>query len=127
MLAYLATVLKESSVFPYEPPAGNKRFRDLIAGFMKTYHHIPLNADVRKLLTLLMKNKTLTLLLYLVILSLSSSFLCKGVCYLYTSCLHKTGIYSVGVSPKALLWRGSKKKRVKLCPFTTINKMFFYL
>ncbi|KAG2704340.1 hypothetical protein I3760_05G001000 [Carya illinoinensis] len=45
MLAYLATVLKESSVFPYEPPAGNKRFRDLIAGFMKTYHHIPLNAD----------------------------------------------------------------------------------
>ncbi|KAB1208636.1 Methionine S-methyltransferase [Morella rubra] len=45
ILAYLATVLKERSVFPYEPPAGNKRFRNLIAGFMKTYHHIPLNAD----------------------------------------------------------------------------------
>ncbi|GAV63317.1 Aminotran_1_2 domain-containing protein/Methyltransf_18 domain-containing protein [Cephalotus follicularis] len=44
-LAYLAGVLKESSYFPYEPPAGSKRFRNLIAGFMKTYHHIPLNAD----------------------------------------------------------------------------------
>ncbi|XP_059648324.1 methionine S-methyltransferase-like [Cornus florida] len=44
-LAYLASVLKENSVFPYEPPAGSKRFRNLIAGFMKTYHHIPLNAD----------------------------------------------------------------------------------
>lgn len=44
-LAYLASTLKESSYFPYEPPAGSKRFRNLIAGFMKTYHHIPLNAD----------------------------------------------------------------------------------
>ncbi|KAL7257968.1 hypothetical protein ACSBR1_004151 [Camellia fascicularis] len=44
-LAYLASVLKNSSFFPYEPPAGSKRFRNLIAGFMKTYHHIPLNAD----------------------------------------------------------------------------------
>ncbi|KAF7801260.1 methionine S-methyltransferase [Senna tora] len=43
-LAYLASVLKES-YFPYEPPAGCKRFRSLIAGFMKTYHHIPLIAD----------------------------------------------------------------------------------
>lgn len=44
-LAYLASVLKENSFFPYEPPAGSKRFRSLIAGFMKTYHHIPLSAD----------------------------------------------------------------------------------
>ncbi|XVE91289.1 hypothetical protein DITRI_Ditri20bG0141500 [Diplodiscus trichospermus] len=44
-LAYLASVLKENSYFPYEPPAGCKRFRNLIAGFMKTYHHIPLTSD----------------------------------------------------------------------------------
>ncbi|XP_024038934.1 methionine S-methyltransferase-like [Citrus sinensis] len=44
-LAYLASVLKEHSFFPYEPPAGSKRFRNLIADFMKMYHHIPLNAD----------------------------------------------------------------------------------
>lgn len=46
-LAYLASVLKESSYFPYMPPAGSKHFRNFIAGFMKTYHHIPLHADVR--------------------------------------------------------------------------------
>lgn len=45
-LAHLASVLKGNSFFPYEPPAGSKHFRDLIAGFMKTYHHIPLSADV---------------------------------------------------------------------------------
>ncbi|KAK1434529.1 hypothetical protein QVD17_00276 [Tagetes erecta] len=44
-LAYLAGVLKDSSRFPYEPPTGSKRFRDLIAAFMKTYHHVPLSAD----------------------------------------------------------------------------------
>ncbi|KAK3184905.1 hypothetical protein Dsin_032191 [Dipteronia sinensis] len=44
-LAYLATVLKEHSYFPYEPPAGSKRFRNLIADFMKKYHYIPLNTD----------------------------------------------------------------------------------
>ncbi|CAA0814092.1 Methionine S-methyltransferase [Striga hermonthica] len=44
-LAYLANVLKEISFFPYEPPAGSRRFRSLISGFMKTYHHIPLTAD----------------------------------------------------------------------------------
>lgn len=44
-LAYLASVLKERSFFPYEPPAGSKRFRNLIADFMKKNHHIPLNAD----------------------------------------------------------------------------------
>lgn len=44
-LAYLASVLRESSYFPYEPPAGSKQFRNLITGFMKTYHHIPLNDD----------------------------------------------------------------------------------
>ncbi|KAJ8529713.1 hypothetical protein K7X08_036548 [Anisodus acutangulus] len=44
-LAYLANVLKENSVFPYESPAGSRWFRNLIAGFMKTYHHFPLMAD----------------------------------------------------------------------------------
>ncbi|GFP95064.1 methionine s-methyltransferase [Phtheirospermum japonicum] len=44
-LAYLSNVLKEISYFPYEPPAGSRRFRSLISGFMKTYHHIPLTAD----------------------------------------------------------------------------------
>ncbi|KAK8296319.1 hypothetical protein V6Z11_D05G114400 [Gossypium hirsutum] len=44
-LAYLASILKENSYFPYELPAGCKRFRNLIAGFMKTYHHIPLTSD----------------------------------------------------------------------------------
>ncbi|KAM7478693.1 hypothetical protein LguiA_026906 [Lonicera macranthoides] len=44
-LAYLASVMKKNSFFPYEPPAGSKRFRDLIAGFMKTYHHVPLRAE----------------------------------------------------------------------------------
>ncbi|KAL6501327.1 mitochondrial metal transporter [Orobanche hederae] len=44
-LAYLANVLKEISFFPYEPPAGSRRFRSLISGFMKTYHHVPLTAD----------------------------------------------------------------------------------
>ncbi|KAL3538467.1 hypothetical protein ACH5RR_001833 [Cinchona calisaya] len=44
-LAYLAGVLKENSFFPYEPPAGSERLRNLIARFMKTYHHIPFTAD----------------------------------------------------------------------------------
>ncbi|KAI5448731.1 mitochondrial metal transporter, variant 2 [Lathyrus oleraceus] len=43
-LAYLASILKDGSYFPYEPPAGSKRFRNLIAGFLKTYHHVPLTA-----------------------------------------------------------------------------------
>ncbi|KAL9390735.1 hypothetical protein Peur_014655 [Populus x canadensis] len=44
-LASLADQLKENSCFPYEPPAGSIHFRNLIASFLKTYHHIPLNAD----------------------------------------------------------------------------------
>lgn len=44
-LSYLASVLKEVSFFPYEPPARSRRFRSLIAGFMRTCHHIPLTAD----------------------------------------------------------------------------------
>ncbi|GLU06061.1 hypothetical protein SLE2022_231240 [Rubroshorea leprosula] len=44
-LAYLASILKENSYFPYEPPAGSKRFRNLIAGFMRTYHHVPLTSE----------------------------------------------------------------------------------
>ncbi|XP_024959373.1 methionine S-methyltransferase-like isoform X1 [Cynara cardunculus var. scolymus] len=43
-LAYLASVLKDNSHFQYEPPSGSKRFRNLIAGFMKTYHHVPITA-----------------------------------------------------------------------------------
>ncbi|OAY83437.1 Methionine S-methyltransferase [Ananas comosus] len=44
-LAYLAGFLKENSFIPYEPPAGCLHFRNLVAGFMKIYHHIPLNTD----------------------------------------------------------------------------------
>ncbi|EPS72600.1 hypothetical protein M569_02144, partial [Genlisea aurea] len=44
-LAYLANVLKDISFFPYEPPAGSRRFRSLIAAFMRTYHHVPLTVD----------------------------------------------------------------------------------
>lgn len=44
-LAYLSSVLKGGSFGTYEPPAGSKHFRSLIAGFMKTYHRIPLKAD----------------------------------------------------------------------------------
>lgn len=44
-LAYLASVLKENSVFPYEPPAGSRWLRNLIAGFIKTYHHVPFTSD----------------------------------------------------------------------------------
>ncbi|GAA0168693.1 methyltransferase [Lithospermum erythrorhizon] len=44
-LAYLASVLKENAYFSYEPPAGSRRFRNLVAGFMKTYHRIPLTAE----------------------------------------------------------------------------------
>ncbi|CAN8253575.1 unnamed protein product [Cochlearia groenlandica] len=44
-LAYLASVLKTSAYFPFEPPAGSKRFCSLIAGFMRTYHRVPINQD----------------------------------------------------------------------------------
>lgn len=43
-LAYLASILKENSFPSFESPAGSKRFRDLVAGFMKIYHHIPVSA-----------------------------------------------------------------------------------
>ncbi|XP_029122443.1 methionine S-methyltransferase [Elaeis guineensis] len=44
-LAYLASVLKENSFLLYEPPAGSVCFRNLVAGFMKIYHHIPLTTN----------------------------------------------------------------------------------
>ncbi|XP_068652667.1 methionine S-methyltransferase [Aristolochia californica] len=44
-LAYLASVLKENTFLPYAPPAGSVRFRNLIASFMRIYHHIPVNSD----------------------------------------------------------------------------------
>jgi len=47
-LAYLASILKENSFPSFESPAGSKRFRDLVAGFMKVYHHIPLSAKVNQ-------------------------------------------------------------------------------
>lgn len=50
-LAYLTDILKESYFCTFEPPAGSKQFRDFIAAFMKTYHRIPLSADVRNMLT----------------------------------------------------------------------------
>jgi methionine S-methyltransferase len=45
-LAYLASFLKENKSNPCEPPAGCLNFRKLVAGFMKSYHHIPLTPDV---------------------------------------------------------------------------------
>lgn len=62
-LAYLASVLKERSFFPYEPPAGSKRFRNLIADFLKKYHHIPFNADVSKFTPLI----NFLLMLYVIV------------------------------------------------------------
>ncbi|KAL0422188.1 UNVERIFIED_CONTAM: Methionine S-methyltransferase [Sesamum latifolium] len=47
-LAHLANILQDISFFSYEPPAGSRRFRSLISGFMRTYHHIPLTADRAK-------------------------------------------------------------------------------
>ncbi|CAM0958741.1 unnamed protein product [Alopecurus aequalis] len=44
-LAYLASFLKENKSNPCEPPAGCLNFRNLVAGFMKSYHHIPLTSD----------------------------------------------------------------------------------
>ncbi|XP_052155863.1 methionine S-methyltransferase isoform X1 [Oryza glaberrima] len=44
-LAYLASFLKENKYNPCEPPAGCLNFRNLVAGFMKSYHHIPLTPD----------------------------------------------------------------------------------
>eukprot|EP01018_Ginkgo_biloba_P037200 Gb_08907 [translate_table: standard] len=48
-LDHLANVLKKHSFFPYEPLAGSTSFRNLIARFMQTYHHIPLTSDVSNL------------------------------------------------------------------------------
>ena len=46
-LAYLASFLKDNKTNPCEPPAGCLNFRNLVAGFMKCYHHISLTSDVR--------------------------------------------------------------------------------
>ena len=59
-LAYLASVLKNSSYVPFEPPAGSKRFCSLIAGFMRTYHRIPINQDVRLFSLYVFFNRFLT-------------------------------------------------------------------
>ncbi|VAH84907.1 unnamed protein product [Triticum turgidum subsp. durum] len=44
-LAYLASFLKDNKTNPCEPPAGCLNFRNLVAGFMKCYHHISLTSD----------------------------------------------------------------------------------
>lgn len=41
-LAHLAHAVKDLSYFPYESSGGSSRFRNLIAGFMRIYHRIPL-------------------------------------------------------------------------------------
>jgi len=45
-LAHLAHALKDLSYFPYESSGGSSRFRNLIAGFMRIYHRIPLTPAV---------------------------------------------------------------------------------
>lgn len=57
-LAHLANVLKHLSLFPYEPPAGSRRFRGLIANFLNTYHHIPLTPDVSNCVSFSFTNTT---------------------------------------------------------------------
>ncbi|KAM0847794.1 hypothetical protein ACQ4PT_054799 [Festuca glaucescens] len=44
-LVYLASLLKDNKPIPYEPPAGCLNFRNLVAEFMNSYHHIPLTPD----------------------------------------------------------------------------------
>ncbi|KAJ7559331.1 hypothetical protein O6H91_04G079600 [Diphasiastrum complanatum] len=41
-LAHLAQALEEYTYFPFELPAGSAKFRNLIAGFLRIYHCIPL-------------------------------------------------------------------------------------
>ena len=45
-LVYLASFLNATKPNPCQPPAGCLNFRKLVAEFMKSYHHIPLNPDV---------------------------------------------------------------------------------
>jgi methionine S-methyltransferase len=47
-LVYLASLLKDNKPIPCEPPAGYLNVRNLVAEFMKKYHHIPLTPDVRR-------------------------------------------------------------------------------
>lgn len=42
-LAHLARALEMTSSIPYELPVGNTRFRNLIAGFLCSYHNIPIS------------------------------------------------------------------------------------
>ncbi|XBI75485.1 hypothetical protein VPH35_068851 [Triticum aestivum] len=44
-LVYLASFLNATKPNPCQPPAGCLNFRKLVAEFMKSYHHIPLNPD----------------------------------------------------------------------------------
>ena len=46
-LVYLAQFLKDDRPNPCEPPAGCLNFRNIVAEFMKSYHHIPLTPEVR--------------------------------------------------------------------------------
>ncbi|XP_037442006.1 methionine S-methyltransferase-like [Triticum dicoccoides] len=44
-LVYLAQFLKDDRPNPCEPPAGCLNFRNIVAEFMKSYHHIPLTPE----------------------------------------------------------------------------------
>ncbi|KAF7061474.1 hypothetical protein CFC21_068166 [Triticum aestivum] len=44
-LVYLAHFLKDDKPNPCEPPAGCLNFRNIVAEFMKSYHHIPLTPE----------------------------------------------------------------------------------
>lgn len=45
-LAHLARALGMLASFPYELPSGSIRFRNLVAGFLRIYHRIPLSSNV---------------------------------------------------------------------------------
>lgn len=44
-LAHLARALETTSHIPYELPVGSTRFRNLIAGFLRLYHNIPISQN----------------------------------------------------------------------------------
>ena len=45
-LAHLAGALETTSHLPYELPVGSTRFKNLISGFLRLYHSIPLSPKV---------------------------------------------------------------------------------
>ena len=51
-LAHLAGALETNSHLPYELLVGSTRFKNLISGFMRLYHSIPISPKVSKTLCL---------------------------------------------------------------------------